>query len=67
MLAPFERPEALRNGVEYVYAQTGKPILVSENGINTVYVVPAAMETSCKGSQIPLRSEFENRPLASTN
>jgi hypothetical protein len=28
-------PEALRNGVECVYAQTKKPILVSENGIDT--------------------------------
>ena len=35
MMAPFVRPEALRNGVEYVYAQTQKPILVSENGIDT--------------------------------
>ncbi len=29
------RPEALQNGVEYVYAQTKKPILVTENGIET--------------------------------
>jgi beta-glucosidase len=35
MLAQFARPEALRNGVEYVYAQTQKPIMVSENGIDT--------------------------------
>ena len=35
MMAQFTRPEALRNAVEYVYAQTQKPILVSENGIDT--------------------------------
>lgn len=35
MMAPFVRPEALRNGVEYVYAQTHKPVIVSENGIDT--------------------------------
>jgi len=35
MMAQFVRPEALRNGVEYVYAQTQKPIIVSENGIDT--------------------------------
>jgi beta-glucosidase len=35
MMASFMRPEALRNGVEYVYAQTQKPVLVSENGIET--------------------------------
>jgi beta-glucosidase len=35
MMAPFTRPEALRNGVEYVYTQTQKPIVVSENGIDT--------------------------------
>lgn len=35
MLAPFSRPEALGNGVEYVYAQTQKPVIVSENGIDT--------------------------------
>jgi beta-glucosidase len=29
------RPEALQNGVEYVYAQTKKPIFVTENGIET--------------------------------
>ena len=29
------RPEALQNGVEYVYAQTRKPVFVTENGIET--------------------------------
>ena len=35
MMASFSRPEALRNGVEYVYAKTNKPILITENGIDT--------------------------------
>lgn len=35
MLSSFSRPEALRNGVEYVYAQTQKPVMVTENGIDT--------------------------------
>ena len=35
MMASFSRPEALRNGIEYVYAQTQKPIMVTENGIDT--------------------------------
>lgn len=35
MLASFQRPEALRNGVEYVNEETGKPILVTENGMDT--------------------------------
>lgn len=35
MLAPFSRPEALRNGVEFVHAKTGKPVFVTENGIDT--------------------------------
>ncbi|HTV96216.1 MAG TPA: family 1 glycosylhydrolase [Steroidobacteraceae bacterium] len=35
MRASLARPEALRNGVDYVYAQTEKPILVTENGIET--------------------------------
>ena len=29
------RPEALRNAIEYVYEKTRKPILVTENGIET--------------------------------
>lgn len=32
-IAGLQQPEALRNAVEYVYAQTKKPILVTENGI----------------------------------
>lgn len=35
MIAALQRPEALRNTVEYIYAQTQKPILVTENGIET--------------------------------
>ena len=35
MMASFSRPEALGNGVEYVHAKTGKPVFVSENGIDT--------------------------------
>ena len=34
-MADLQRPEALRNTVEYVHAQTGKPVLVTENGIET--------------------------------
>jgi beta-glucosidase len=33
--ADLQRPEALRNTVEYVHAVTGKPVLVSENGLET--------------------------------
>lgn len=35
MVGNLARPEALRNAVDYVYAQTQKPILVTENGIET--------------------------------
>jgi beta-glucosidase len=34
-LADLQRPEALRNTVEYVHAATGKPVLVTENGLET--------------------------------
>jgi beta-glucosidase len=34
-LADMERPEALRHTVEYVHAETGKPVLVTENGLET--------------------------------
>ena len=34
--AAIQRPEALRNKfVEYTYAQTNKPVLVTENGLET--------------------------------
>jgi beta-glucosidase len=33
--ADLQRPEALRNTVEYVHAETGKPVLVTENGLET--------------------------------
>lgn len=35
MLGRFSQPEALRNGVEYVHAKTGKPVFVTENGLQT--------------------------------
>jgi beta-glucosidase len=35
MMAQFARPEALGNGVEYVHAKTGKPVFVTENGLET--------------------------------
>jgi beta-glucosidase len=34
-MVQFTRPEALRNAVEYVHAKTGKPIFVTENGLQT--------------------------------
>ncbi len=34
-LAEIQRPEALRNTVEYVHSETGKPVLVTENGLET--------------------------------
>lgn len=34
-VANLARPEALRNAVEYIYAETKKPILVTENGLET--------------------------------
>jgi beta-glucosidase len=35
LIAAMQRPEALRNTVEYVYDKTRKPILVTENGLET--------------------------------
>jgi beta-glucosidase len=35
MMASLDRPEALPNGVEYVYAETKKPIFITENGVQT--------------------------------
>ena len=35
MLSAFSRPEAMYNGLEYIYAETKKPILITENGIDT--------------------------------
>jgi beta-glucosidase len=49
-VADMARPEALRNAVEYVHAQTRKPILVTENGIETendarrIWYIDAALE-----------------------
>jgi beta-glucosidase len=34
-VADMQRPEALGNTVEYIHAETNKPIIVSENGIET--------------------------------
>ena len=34
-IADLQRPEALGNAVEYIHAETQKPIMVSENGIET--------------------------------
>jgi beta-glucosidase len=34
-LAAIQRPEALRNTVEYTFAETNKPVLVTENGLET--------------------------------
>jgi beta-glucosidase len=34
-MAELQRPEALGNTVEYVHAETGKPVLVTENGLET--------------------------------
>ena len=34
-MAMFSRPEAVRNGLEYMYAETKKPIIITENGIDT--------------------------------
>jgi beta-glucosidase len=54
-MANLARPEALRNGVDYVYQQTQKPILVTENGIETdndarrVWYIDAALK-SLQGS-----------------
>ncbi len=33
--AEMQRPEALRNAVEYVHAKTSKPVLVTENGLES--------------------------------
>jgi beta-glucosidase len=33
--AELQRPEALGNTVEYVHAETGKPVMVTENGLET--------------------------------
>ena len=34
-VAALQRPEALRHTVEYVHTQTNKPVLVTENGLET--------------------------------
>jgi beta-glucosidase len=34
-MAELQRPEALGNTVEYVHAETKKPVLVTENGLET--------------------------------
>lgn len=34
-IADMQRPEALRNTVEYAHARTGKPVVVTENGLET--------------------------------
>jgi beta-glucosidase len=34
-MAAIQRPEALKNSVEYIHAETKKPIFVTENGIET--------------------------------
>ena len=34
-MASMQRPEALKHGVEYIHAQTNKPVFVTENGIET--------------------------------
>ncbi len=34
-LAAIQRPEALGNTVEYIHEQTGKPVFVTENGLET--------------------------------
>jgi len=49
LMSNLARPEALRNGVDYVHAETKKPIMVTENGIQTdndarrVWYVDAAL------------------------
>jgi beta-glucosidase len=34
-MVQFSRPEALGAGVEFVHAKTGKPVFVTENGLQT--------------------------------
>jgi beta-glucosidase len=66
MMAQFVRPEALRNGVEYVYAQTQKPIMVSENGIDTendqrrIWYIDAALTglQEAIGNGVPVLGDF---------
>jgi beta-glucosidase len=64
--ANMSRPEALRNGIDYVYEQTHKPILVTENGLETdndarrVWYIDAALsqlqESIAKG--VPVLGYF---------
>jgi len=66
MLAAFSRPEALRNAIEYVYAETQKPIIVSENGIDTsndqrrIWYIDAALPYlhECIAKGIPVLGYF---------
>ncbi|MCE7797087.1 family 1 glycosylhydrolase [Sphingobium sufflavum] len=50
MVETIKQPTALRNTVEYVHEQTGKPIFVTENGIETpddrrrVWHIPATLK-----------------------
>lgn len=65
-MAMFSRPEAVRNGLEYVYAETQKPIMITENGIDTenderrVWYINAAVASlhEAIGKGIPVLGYF---------
>ncbi|MEO6567459.1 MAG: family 1 glycosylhydrolase [Opitutaceae bacterium] len=60
--AALQRPEALRNTVEYIHAQTKKPVLVTENGLETenderrIWYIDAALTglQQCVASGVPV-------------
>jgi beta-glucosidase len=64
--ANMMRPEALRNGIEYVYARTRKPILVTENGVETenderrIWHIKAALAglRDCISTGVPVLGYF---------
>ncbi len=49
-MAELQQPVALRNTVEYIHTETGKPVLVTENGIETeddarrIWYIDAALD-----------------------
>lgn len=66
MMSKMSRPEALRNGIEYIYEQAKKPILVTENGIETendarrIWYIDAVLTSlqECVAKGVPVLGYF---------
>jgi len=65
-ISMYSRPEAVRNGLEYVYAETQRPIIITENGIDTenderrIWYIKAAVASlhEAIGNGIPVLGYF---------